>query len=140
MIKIVLIVIFLAILVTLDSAIYVRKYLFISKDFKDYKLIRYKLENRRYWLLVADNEEKWTKGLMNQKELRGADGMLFVFKDKQIRSFWNKNTYLPLHIYWLDDAKVVGQTSLPSISESETEVIVQSPQPVDKVVELVEKK
>ena len=35
------------------------------------------------------------------------DGMIFIFPDKQIRSFWNENTYLDIDVYWLDGEKVL---------------------------------
>ncbi|MBU1110180.1 DUF192 domain-containing protein, partial [Patescibacteria group bacterium] len=34
-------------------------------------------------------------------------GMLFVYTDDAVRTFWMKNTYIPLDIIWLDSGKEV---------------------------------
>lgn len=102
--------------------------------------IEYKLNNKTYKLLTAKNSAEWEKGLMfykSKKELKGAGGMIFIFPDRQIRSFWNKNTYLDLDLYWMDNDKVVGTNYLPSIEKSKDVVTVVSPRPVNKVVEIV---
>ncbi|MEK7673837.1 MAG: DUF192 domain-containing protein [Patescibacteria group bacterium] len=95
------------------------------------------LEGKDYKLLVADNRLRWTKGLSGIKKLDGYDGMLFVFPDKKIKTFWNYDTYLNLKIYWLDDDDIVGISDLPSIEETEKPITVRSPEKVNKVVELV---
>jgi uncharacterized membrane protein (UPF0127 family) len=97
------------------------------------------LNNKQYKLLVADNEFLWQKGLSGIKKLKYYDGMLFVFPDKQIRTFWNQNTYLDIKIYWLDDNKVIGTTDLPAIGKTVEALKVFFPQPVNKVIELVQK-
>lgn len=102
--------------------------------------IEYKLNNKTYKLLAARNSAEWQKGLMfykSKKELKGADGMIFVFPDKQIRSFWNENTYMDLDIYWLEYDKIVGKSYLPGIEKSKDVVTVDSPKPVNKVIEII---
>ncbi|MCX8075408.1 MAG: DUF192 domain-containing protein [Aquificaceae bacterium] len=86
--------------------------------------------------MVADTQEKQEKGLMGYRSLVNFDGMVFVYKEKAIRHFWNKNTYLELDLYWIDGERVVGRSYLPPVDRFGL-VIVSSPQPVDKVVELV---
>lgn len=87
-------------------------------------------------LMVADTSQKQEKGLMGYRYLVGYDGMAFVYKDKRIRHFWNKNTYLELDLYWIEDNKLVGRSYLPSVDKAGI-VIVSSPGPVDAVVELI---
>jgi len=102
--------------------------------------IKYKLNNRTYKLLTAKNQNEWERGLMfykNKKELKGADGMIFIFPNKDHRTFWNKNTYLDLDVYWLDDDKVAGKSFLPSILKSKQPVIAISPGKVNRVVEII---
>jgi uncharacterized membrane protein (UPF0127 family) len=107
---------------------------------KSQKLISYSLEGKTYKLLIAKTPLEHQKGLMfyrDKKELKGADGMIFIFPDKNYRTFWNKNTFLDLDVYWFDGDKIVGKDFLPSIEKTKEIFTVSSPKPVDKVVELV---
>jgi len=100
--------------------------------------ISYTLQGKEYMLLTAKTLQEWEKGLMNVRNLDNADGMVFLFPDKNVRSFWNKNTYVDLDLYWLDDDKVVGKSFLPSV-EKKGIVTVTSPSAVNKVIELIKK-
>ena len=51
---------------------------------------------------IADNTYKRTLGLMNRSSLADNAGMLFVFDDEQQRSFWMKDTLIPLDIFFID--------------------------------------
>lgn len=51
---------------------------------------------------VARTAEERARGLMYRDELPEDTGMLFVFEDAAIRSFWMQNTYIPLDIAYLD--------------------------------------
>jgi uncharacterized membrane protein (UPF0127 family) len=107
---------------------------------KNSSLISYRINNKIYKLLTAKNTLEWTKGLMfykSKNDLKGADGMIFIFPDKEVRSFWNENTYLDLDLYWLDDDKIVGKGFLPAILKSKTTVTISSPIEVNRVVEVV---
>lgn len=99
--------------------------------------ITYKLEGKSYRLLVADEPGEWERGLSQITKLENADGIIFIFPDKEYRNFWNKNTHLDLDIYWLDEDKVVGKSSLPSIEKSKKTVSVYSSKKVNKVIEIL---
>lgn len=51
---------------------------------------------------VADSVKERTKGLMNRTSLEKDSGMLFVFPEGQMLSFWMKDTKIPLEIMFFD--------------------------------------
>ena len=98
--------------------------------------IPYRIAEKTYQLLIADTPEKWERGLMFKKAME-EDGMIFLFPEKRVRSFWNMNTYLDLDIYWMDGDRVVGKDLLPSITKTGKVVTIVSPGPVNRVIEIV---
>ena len=52
---------------------------------------------------IADNEQKRSYGLMNREDMRPNSGMLFIWKDSQIRNFWMKNTRFNLDLFFLNN-------------------------------------
>ncbi len=97
----------------------------------------YLINNKSYCLLTANNQKQWERGLMYYKKPVDFDGMIFIFPNKQIRSFWNKNTYLDLDLYWLDGEKIIGKSFLPSILKSKETAVVKSPDKVNRVAEII---
>jgi uncharacterized membrane protein (UPF0127 family) len=51
---------------------------------------------------IANTPDSRAHGLMNRSALAADSGMLFVFADEGIRSFWMKNTAIPLSIAYID--------------------------------------
>lgn len=62
--------------------------------------------------------------------------MVFLYGERAVRRFWNKDTHLELDLYWIDRGKVIGRSYLPPV-ELAGIVVVSSPGPVDRVVELL---
>jgi uncharacterized protein len=54
---------------------------------------------------IADNDEKRAYGLMFVKKMAKDTGMLFVFDQPEMQSFWMKNTLIPLAIGYFDQDK-----------------------------------
>lgn len=73
---------------------------------------------------IADNDYETQTGLMYRTKLQTNHGMLFIFPNMDMRSFYMKNTKIPLDIIYIDEsltivsfqknAKPMDQTSLPS--------------------------
>jgi len=51
---------------------------------------------------VAATADERAQGLMYRDEVPDGTGMLFVFQDSQIRSFWMANTFVALDIAYMD--------------------------------------
>ncbi|MDT8340785.1 MAG: DUF192 domain-containing protein [Longimicrobiales bacterium] len=66
---------------------------------------------------VARTEEERARGLMHRESLAQDAGMLFMFPDNTVRSFWMQNTYIPLDIAFLDpDFRVVDIQQMAPMS------------------------
>jgi len=65
------------------------------------------LGEKTFFVEVADTPETLARGLMFRDSLAKNEGMLFVFPDVGIHSFWMKNTKIPLDIAWISADKIV---------------------------------
>jgi len=62
---------------------------------------------------VAETNEQRAQGLMGVENLGPLDGMLFVFGNEAVRSFWMKDTLFPLDVAFFDaDGFLVSKTSM----------------------------
>jgi len=55
-----------------------------------------------YTVDIADNDATRTRGLMFVDSMPDDHGMLFIFPNSRPRSFWMKNTLIPLDIIYFD--------------------------------------
>jgi uncharacterized membrane protein (UPF0127 family) len=58
---------------------------------------------------VADSEERRAHGLMFVEKLPKDQGMFFIFEEESIRSFWMKNTLIPLSIAFIDKDMMITE-------------------------------
>lgn len=73
---------------------------------------------------IAETEYETQTGLMYRPSMEEKQGMLFIFPNVSVRSFYMKNTEFPLDIIYIDEnqkivsfqknAKPYDETSLPS--------------------------
>lgn len=77
---------------------------------------------------IADDEYQTQTGLMYRDSMKDSQGMLFIFPEEKPRSFYMKNTRIPLDIIYLSadssivsfqkNAKPFDETSLPSNADA----------------------
>lgn len=61
---------------------------------------------------VADTDFKRDRGLMFRKALSDNEGMLFIFEESEIYSFWMKNMHFALDVIWISqDKRIVDITA-----------------------------
>lgn len=77
------------------------------------------LGGREVSVELALTQEARARGLMYRRTLDDGTGMLFVFPDEAYRSFWMKNTYVPLSIAFLDARwRIVSMHDMQPLDET----------------------
>jgi uncharacterized membrane protein (UPF0127 family) len=64
--------------------------------------VQLNINNYNYYLEVASTPKQREIGLSNRESVCSNCGMLFVFPKEANRSFWMKDTLIPLDMIWLD--------------------------------------
>lgn len=97
------------------------------------------INGQEYKVEVVDTPEKLTQGLSGRKSLADDEAMLFLFGDKDFRSFWMKDMNFAIDLLWIDANLIVGweknMQPQPGASYQKLKKY-RSLQPVDKVLEL----
>ena len=83
---------------------------------------------------IASSDSAWARGLMDRRSLTLRQGMLFLFPEAEMKSFWMKNTPIPLDIMFVaSDSEIVNiaKRTMP-LSEAQ----LHSTAPAQYVVEV----
>jgi len=100
---------------------------------------RLEIEGHSLSVDVAKSEEQLEHGLMFRKKLGSDEGMLFIYAQEAPRTFWMKNTFIPLSIGFFNRSKelVDVQDMVPVVSEQQVKVpIYKSASPAQYAVEV----
>ncbi len=76
-------------------------FVFSGLSYAGNNLVMIEIKSKAFMLEVVDTDEKRQQGLMFRDHLSADQGMLFVFPDEKKRSFWMKNTWIPLTIVYI---------------------------------------
>jgi uncharacterized protein len=83
---------------------------------------------------VADDDWEITQGLMYRSKMAHNAGMLFIFPDIDMRSFWMKNTIMPLDIIFIGPDKRI--VTIQRYTTPFSEQSVPSSKPAQYVLEV----
>ncbi|MCZ6842325.1 MAG: DUF192 domain-containing protein [SAR324 cluster bacterium] len=72
-----------------------------------YGRARVELGGQTFVVDLAASSAAQSLGLGGRAHLGPQDGMLFVYFDKERRSFWMKGMVIPIDIIWLDDNRII---------------------------------
>lgn len=83
---------------------------------------------------IADDAAERSQGLMFREHLDENAGMLFLYPDERLRTFWMKNTPLPLDIIFIGRDGVVVHVAPEAIPFDVT--TIQSEKPAQSALEI----
>ena len=76
---------------------------------------------------IADNDFEQQTGLMYRKQMDTDRGMLFIFEEIKVRSFYMKNTYIPLDIIYINTDNIIINIAKNAEPLNETSLFSDSP-------------
>ncbi len=85
---------------------------------------------------AAATEEQITRGLMFRKSLGKDEGMLFIFPDSAVRSFWMKDTLIPLDMIFISENWTIAKIHHAAPCTSDPCRTYSSEKPVKSVLEV----
>lgn len=94
-----------------------------------------KMDDVDLYVELADIPEKRSQGLSGRKELREDGGMLFVFDEPDIYSFWMKDMNFPIDIIWIGEDLKIADITRNAKPESYPETF-QSKKPAKYAIEV----
>lgn len=74
------------------------------------KKIKIQIADKIYTVELAESEQEHEEGLQEREKLKEDEGMLFVFPEDDEKSFWMKDTDIPLDIIFINED--LGVTSV----------------------------
>lgn len=108
----------------------------LSAENSGSKLRYLEISNNRFEIEIADTVLARRRGLSGRDFLAENKGMLFIFGDVAVRSFWMAGMKFSLDIVWIKDDKVIGfEENAPPVLGIGVP-LYYSPEPVDKVLEI----
>jgi uncharacterized membrane protein (UPF0127 family) len=99
-----------------------------------------KINDIEIFVDIASSPEEKARGLSGRKSLGKNEGMLFIFNNKSIPSFWMKDMNFAIDIIWIADNKIVGiekSVPPPKKGESNSQLSLYKPEVgIDYVLEV----
>lgn len=111
-------------------------YNFLVSDRQEGDLMRLLVGNSVFKVEIVDEPVEQARGLSGRDQFPENQGMLFVFPNAAIRSFWMRGMQFPLDIVWIRGDEIIGfsENLLPAVGLDYP--FYSPPAPVDKVLEI----
>ena len=71
---------------------------------------------------IADTPYEWETGLMYRESMEDNQGMLFIYPNAAERSFYMKNTYIPLDLIFMNSDTTIVSIKENAIPRDETSI------------------
>jgi len=94
------------------------------------------INDQTFYIELATTPAMRERGLMHRESMPANQGMLFEFEGESLRSFWMKNTLIPLEMIWIDAKKTIVDMQLAEPCVTENCTIYQGKAPAKYVLEL----
>ncbi len=100
--------------------------IFIKKDNQE--------EIKKIDIEIADSDGERQQGLMYRTQMEESQGMLFIFPETEMQSFWMKNTLIPLDILFVNEKMEI--VTIQKYAQPKSEQSLRSTQPAKYVIEV----
>ncbi|MCM8557402.1 DUF192 domain-containing protein [Sphingomicrobium sediminis] len=77
-------------------------------------------EQHRFTVEVASTPEQQRRGMMFRESLAPDRGMIFIYEEERVASFWMRNTYIPLDMIFVRADGTIARIAENTIPLSET--------------------
>lgn len=88
----------------------------------------------RFTIEIADDAQERARGLMFRESMAREAGMLFIYEQDRIASFWMKNTFIPLDMLFIASDGTIMQVAPDAQPHNLTPI--RSDKPVRAVLEI----
>ena len=112
------------------------KFLRLFEEFTEEGKVIAKVSDVPIELIIASTDDEKKRGYMYSNGPKEGEGMLFVYPEEQILTFWMKNVKVPLDILFFDsNMRLVNHQSMSPYSDGE-EIFYDSKVPAKFALEL----
>jgi len=85
---------------------------------------------------IADTPRARAIGLSGRASLDDSSGMLFIFEEENVPSFWMKGMNFPIDMIWIRDSVIIGVEKTVPVDEGISLDLYSPRQTIDMVLEV----
>lgn len=115
---------------------YTSKNGFSFPSFNSEKTTKVIINKQQFSAKIADTEEKRQIGLSQTNSLGKNEGMIFIFDNPNLYSFWMKDMKFPIDIIYINNEKIVKIFENVQTQTGENLTVYTPDQPANRVLEI----